>query len=36
MDAGYLQGVAVVLGDLAYVAGKKMVFDPAKREIRPA
>ena len=36
MDAGYKQGVAVVLGDLAYVAGKKMVFDPAKREIRPA
>ncbi len=36
MDAGYKQGVAVVLGDLAYTTGRKMIFDPDKREIRPA
>lgn len=34
MDAGYMQGVAVVMGDLAYVTGKKVLFDPGKRELR--
>ncbi len=36
MEAGYRQGVAVILGDAAYVSGRKMAFDPAKREVRPA
>lgn len=36
MDAGYMHGVAVIMGDMAYVAGRKMTFDPAKREVRPA
>jgi predicted dehydrogenase len=34
MDAGYKQGVAVVLGDAAYVTGRRVAFDPAKREVR--
>ncbi|MBI4605096.1 MAG: Gfo/Idh/MocA family oxidoreductase [Planctomycetes bacterium] len=36
MDAGYKQGVAVVLGDIAYVTGRKALFDPSKRDVRPA
>jgi predicted dehydrogenase len=36
MKAGYKHGVAVLLCDLAMVHGRKMVFDAAKREIRPA
>jgi predicted dehydrogenase len=36
MDAGYMHGIAVVMGDLAYVLGRKVIFDPAKREVRPA
>ncbi|MBN1420520.1 MAG: hypothetical protein JXP34_17205, partial [Planctomycetes bacterium] len=36
MEAGYKQGVAVLLADLAYVTGRKMFFDEAKRMIRPA
>jgi predicted dehydrogenase len=36
MDAGYKQGVAVLLCDMAYAEGRKMVFDPEKRQIRPA
>jgi predicted dehydrogenase len=36
MDAGYMQGVAVVLADRAYVEGRKMRFDPERKEIRPA
>ncbi len=36
MEAGYKQGVAVILADRAMVEGRKMTFDPAKREIRPA
>ena len=35
MDAGYKHGVAVVMGDVAYVTGRKVAFDPAKREVRP-
>jgi predicted dehydrogenase len=35
MDAGYLHGVACIIGDVAYVAGRKTTFDPAKREVRP-
>lgn len=35
MEAGYMQGVAVVLGDRAWMEGRKMVFDPGRREIRP-
>lgn len=34
MEAGYRHGVAVVLGDLAYVTGRRAVFDPARREVR--
>lgn len=36
MDMGYKQGIAVVMGDTAYRLGRKVVFDKAKREIRPA
>ncbi len=36
MESGYKQGVAVILADMAYVAGIKMTFDPARREVRPA
>jgi predicted dehydrogenase len=36
VDAGYKHGIAVLLGDRAFVEGRKMVFDPARREIRPA
>ncbi|MBN2130747.1 MAG: hypothetical protein JW741_14695, partial [Sedimentisphaerales bacterium] len=36
LTAGYSHGVAVILADCAWVQGRKMIFDPAKREIRPA
>jgi predicted dehydrogenase len=36
MEAGYKQGVAVLLADRAFVEGRRMTFDPARREIRPA
>jgi len=36
MDEGYKHGVAVLLCDMAMVAGRRMMFDPGKREIRPA
>ncbi len=36
MDAGYMQGVAVVMGDMAYVKGCKVVFDKERREVRAA
>jgi len=36
MEAGYKQGVAVLLADRAFVEGRKMAFDPQRREIRPA
>lgn len=36
VEAGYMQGVAVVLGDRAYEEGRKMIFDPARKEIHPA
>ncbi|RJP35577.1 MAG: gfo/Idh/MocA family oxidoreductase [Candidatus Omnitrophota bacterium] len=36
MDKGYMQGVAVILADRAYEEGRKMVFDPTWREIKPA
>ena len=35
MDAGYMHGVAVVMGDMAFVAGRKMKFDAAKRRVVP-
>jgi predicted dehydrogenase len=35
LTAGYSHGVAVILSDRAWVEGRRMVFDPAKREIRP-
>lgn len=34
MEAGYRHGVAVILGDVAYVTGRRAVFDPLKREVR--
>lgn len=34
MDFGYKQGVAVALGDAAYLKAGKVTFDKAKREIR--
>jgi predicted dehydrogenase len=36
LTAGYSHGVAVILADSAWVEGRKMIFDPGKREIRPA
>ncbi|MEW6235897.1 MAG: Gfo/Idh/MocA family oxidoreductase [Candidatus Omnitrophota bacterium] len=36
MDKGYMQGVAVILGDMACVKRRMMTFDPVNREIRPA
>lgn len=36
MDYGYKQGIAVTMGDASYSLGRKVVFDKAKREIRPA
>ncbi|KPL11044.1 hypothetical protein AMJ85_04780 [candidate division BRC1 bacterium SM23_51] len=36
MEMGYKQGIAVVMGDTAYRLGRKVIFDKAKREIRPA
>lgn len=36
MEAGYRHGVAVVLADRAYVEGRKMMFDEARRTIVPA
>ncbi|MEP0843368.1 MAG: Gfo/Idh/MocA family oxidoreductase [Phycisphaerae bacterium] len=35
MDAGYKQGVAVVLGDLTIKTGRKVTFDGQNRELRP-
>ncbi len=31
-----MHGVAVIMGDVAYLSGRKVIFDPQKREIRPA
>ena len=36
MDAGYKHGIAVLLADRAMVEGRKMIFDSARRDIRPA
>lgn len=36
MDAGYKQGIAVILADRAYDAKRMMRFDPIRREIVPA
>jgi len=36
MDFGYKQGIAVIMGDMAYTLGRKVIFDKKKREIRPA
>ena len=35
MDAGYMQGVAVVMADISYVLGRKVIFDQERREVRP-
>jgi len=34
MEYGYKQGIAVVMGDMAYTMGRKVTFDKKKREIR--
>ena len=36
MEFGYKQGIAVLLGDAACTLGRRVTFDPAKREIVPA
>lgn len=36
MDAGYKHGIAVLMCDRAFVQGRKMIFDPKRRQIRPA
>jgi len=35
IDAGYQHAVACILSDRAYVEGRRTVYDPEKREIRP-
>jgi hypothetical protein len=35
VDAGYAHGVACILSDMAYVSGRRMVYDAEKREIYP-
>lgn len=35
IDAGYQHAVACILSDQAYVEGRRMVYDPQNREIRP-
>ena len=34
MDYGYKQGIAVIMGDMAYSLGRRVTFDKQKREIR--
>ncbi|MEK7405575.1 MAG: Gfo/Idh/MocA family oxidoreductase [Acidobacteriota bacterium] len=34
IEAGYAHGVAVIMADEALIRGQRMVYDPAKREIR--
>ena len=36
MDFGHKQGVAVALGDLAWDLNRRVVYDKAKREVKPA
>jgi hypothetical protein len=36
IDAGYQHGVAVILSDMAFITGRTMIYDAAKREIREA
>jgi len=36
MEYGHTQGIAVIMGDMAYKLGRKVVYDKAKREVRPA
>lgn len=35
IEAGYAHSIACILGDEALVSGRRMVYDPAKREIHP-
>ena len=35
VDAGYQHAVACILSDMAYVSGRRMVYDAKKRRIRP-
>ncbi len=34
IDAGYAHSVAVIMADEAYVTGRRMIYDTAKREVR--
>ncbi len=36
MEYGHKQGIAVIMGDMAYKLGRKVVYDKSKREVRPA
>jgi predicted dehydrogenase len=36
IEAGYQHGVAVLMADISYTTGRKTIYDPVKREIRPA
>lgn len=36
VEAGYMQGLAVALADRAYEEGRKTLFDPQRKQIRPA
>ncbi|MBI4580082.1 MAG: hypothetical protein HY718_10300 [Planctomycetes bacterium] len=35
MEFGYKHGIATLMGDMAATLGRRVVFDKAKREIRP-
>jgi predicted dehydrogenase len=35
IEAGYAHSVAVIMADEAYTSGRRMVYDAAKREVRP-
>ncbi|MBL8211809.1 MAG: Gfo/Idh/MocA family oxidoreductase [Bryobacterales bacterium] len=34
IDAGYAHSIAVILSDESYIRGRRMVFDPVKRQVR--
>ena len=36
IEAGYAHSVAVIMADEAMQSGRRVMYDPAKREIRPA
>ena len=35
MELGYKQGVAVIMGDMSYSVGRKVIYDKNTQEVRP-